>query len=315
VTGADCPSPTDDELTGALGTRKGRSPTVISREPFAYATSAPLERVVCRWADGCEMRLILKHLAAARRIGQARAKPNRLDDPRREPLMYRDVLTPMGLGPAWRAMDIAGDQPWLALDEVDGIPLWQSGDLDVWRHAVRRLAAWHRSGALAQASRVPLVRWERDLLVSTYTSAITSLERSSDPRASRLRGQLADGMWLVDALLEQPTTLVHGEAFASNLLVTTDDIVPIDWELAAVGPPYLDLAAMTAGWEPASRNRLIAAYGEATGTAVDRRQLAVCRAHLALVYLGWALSWSAPVEHRSDWIGEALDALTVAGPR
>jgi len=79
--------------------------------------------------------------------------------------------------------------------------------------------------------------------------------------------------------------------------------------MAAIGPAAMDLAALTAGWDEAERERLMLAYAGATGEAaastleadVDR-----CRLHFALQWLGWSPEWRAPREHAHDWLGEAL---------
>ena len=46
---------------------------VLPREPYKYATSAPLERVRVRASDGSEADLMLKDLARERLLGDARA--------------------------------------------------------------------------------------------------------------------------------------------------------------------------------------------------------------------------------------------------
>ena len=55
----------------------------------------------------------------------------------------------------------------------------------------------------------------------------------------------------VERLVRLPSTLIHGEFYASNIVVqeTTERcrICPVDWETAAVGPGLIDLAALTSG--------------------------------------------------------------------
>jgi Phosphotransferase enzyme family len=57
---------------------------------------------------------------------------------------------------------------------------------------------------------------------------------------------------VVERLLEFPVTFLHGEFYASNVLVVCEEgegwrVCPVDWEMAAVGPGLIDLAALTAG--------------------------------------------------------------------
>ena len=71
-----------------------------------------------------------------------------------------------------------------------------------------------------------------------------------------------------------PRTFVHGELYPSNVLVVRDDrhprVCPIDWEMAAIGPGLIDLAALVGGWDPPERERLVAAY--LSGLARGRRR-------------------------------------------
>jgi len=124
-------------------------------------------------------------------------------------------------------------------------------------------------------------------------------------------------MWPLAAL---PATLLHGEFYPSNIMVREAGgrslICPLDWELAALGPGLVDLAALTAGaWTEAQREQLALCYHEALPRSQRPlpRELLVsldyCRLHLAVQWLGWAVSWSPPREHRHDW-GLEVAALT-----
>ena len=94
-------------------------------------------------------------------------------------------------------------------------------------------------------------------------------------------------------------------------------IAPIDWEIAAVGPGLLDLAALTIGkWTDAERaaprGRLPGGCRAGAETASHLSDdefdaaLDCCRLHLAVQWLGWEPRWQPPAEHRHDWLGEAL---------
>jgi hypothetical protein len=123
----------------------------------------------------------------------------------------------------------------------------------------------------------------------------------------------------VERLLDLPVTLIHGEFYASNVLVQQTPmalrVCPVDWEMAAVAPGLMDLAALTAGqWAGTERTALALAYHDALAreglpsppiadflTALD-----FCRLHVAVQWLGWSPDWLPPAEHRQDWLGEAL---------
>ncbi|TMQ28706.1 MAG: aminoglycoside phosphotransferase family protein, partial [Planctomycetota bacterium] len=123
---------------------------------------------------------------------------------------------------------------------------------------------------------------------------------------------------VVERLLSLPLTVFHGEFYASNVLVRerhdTVRICPVDWEMAAVGPGLMDVAALTAGaWSDAERTSLAMAYHAALppdGSRPSQEALLTaldwCRLHLAVRWLGWSPGWSPPPEHAQDWLGEAL---------
>jgi thiamine kinase-like enzyme len=91
-------------------------------------------------------------------------------------------------------------------------------------------------------------------------------------------------------------------------------VAPIDWENAAVGPGVIDLAALTTGaWSAAEREQIArgyldraAALGHEHDEAELQETLELARLHLAVQWLGWEPTWTAPAEHRHDWLGEAL---------
>jgi aminoglycoside phosphotransferase (APT) family kinase protein len=123
---------------------------------------------------------------------------------------------------------------------------------------------------------------------------------------------------VVDRLLALPCTMIHGELYASNIIVKSGNggarICPVDWETTAIGPGLIDLAALTAGrWTDLQQARIARAYYEAREPRPDQARssfdrflsdLAVCRLHLAVLRLGWAERWEPPREHEYDWWGE-----------
>ena len=117
---------------------------------------------------------------------------------------------------------------------------------------------------------------------------------------------------VIEALLGLPRTVVHGEFYASNVLVGEGDtprICPVDWEMAASGPGLVDLAALISGsWGEEEREAIASAYRHgAAGVSFSREDLDLARLHLAIQWLGWAPpSWTPPQGQRHDWLGEAL---------
>ena len=316
-------APTDAEIISSLdGLRVAR----IERKAYAYATSYPLEEVTAILDDGRELRLILKDLTWERQLGDARrSKPRFLYEPRRCIETYRQVLAGRGVGAVRHGhfADDASGRYWVVIERVPGVELWQIGDLGAWESVARWLARFHR-GFADEGDRVVrqnryLLRYDRAYLriwPGRALDVVGKQERAGDTH-QRLGKLVAGYDSVVERLVAVPASFVHGELYPSNVLVAvTDDGVavwPIDWEMAGVGPPLLDLAALTAGWEGAEQARLVDAYldelGPAPwlGPAEDVHVLLdCCRLHYALQWLGWSSEWSPPPEHTRDWVSEAL---------
>jgi aminoglycoside phosphotransferase (APT) family kinase protein len=122
---------------------------------------------------------------------------------------------------------------------------------------------------------------------------------------------------VVERLVALPVTFIHGEFYPSNVLVArtkgTLRLCPVDWEMAAVGPGPMDLAALTAGnWTDEQKAAIAWAYYSTLTPAADRlpdsflAALDLCRLHLAIQLLGWSPHWAPPPEYARNWLEEAL---------
>jgi len=322
-------SPSDRELVELLGNR--HEAVIISRRAYRYATSAALEELHIRTGDR-ETALILKDLSRERLLGDARVtKPVFLHEPEREIETYRRILAPAGLGPKLIAACSQTDPPrhWLLLEKVPGVELWQVGEFSVWEAVASWLGRFHAGFAsrLDEVSRANprLLHYSGDWFRRWCTRARAALAVSGDVRAPLLDAALERYDAVIAAVLALPPTFVHGELYPSNVLVVPAErpvrVCPVDWEMAGIGPGLLDLAALVGGWSDAERDRLSAAYLESLGdtnTAVTLSQalsldLARCRLHLALQWLGWSTDWQPPPQHARDWLGEALELVRHLG--
>jgi aminoglycoside phosphotransferase (APT) family kinase protein len=331
-------APSDRELVELLG---GGDTTILSRSPYRYATSAALEQLRVR-VDDAQMELILKDLSQERRLGEARTtKPAFLYDPAREIETYRRILAPTQLGPHFFAAVSDDDPPrhWLILEKVPGIELWQSGEPSVWEAVARWLGQFHVQFAQrldeVSAANPHLLDYSSEWFRIWRHHAAAGLAASGDRRARLLEAALERYEEVVSALDCLPRTLVHGEFYPSNVMVVPTEgdvrVAPVDWEMAAIGPGLIDLAALVGGWSQPAQRRLVTAYLEgAGGQDVDARPvkhnatgsemtqtvasgLDRCRLHMALQWLGWSAEWTPPRDHARDWLGEAIELAEQLG--
>lgn len=313
------------ELQPLLGDRRIES---LEQRPCPYRTSHELDELDVKLADGTLLRLMLKSLGrAALDPAALAAKPGFLYDPLREIEAYRTLLAGAGLGtPHFHGAVVAPERSryWLLIENVAGEVLWQVGELDVWREAARWLAVLHDrfAGRDLAAAGAHVLRYDR----SFYSEWMKRALEFADPeRRERLEWLSERYDSVVARLAEQPATFIHGEFYASNVLIQRDGaplrVCPIDWENAARGPGVIDLAALTTGaWSAPEREQIARGYIEqaaALGREQDERELLetleLARLHLAVQWLGWEPTWTAPAEHRHDWLGEALEIAATLG--
>jgi aminoglycoside phosphotransferase (APT) family kinase protein len=317
--------PCDDAVRATIesGLPAGLKIDSLSRRTSPYASSFAAEEVDAVLRDGQQLALVFKDTGS--KLDSAR-RPDAGDDPRREIEVYREVLAKHDLGtPRLHAavVDEELDRYWLFIERVEGEHLWQCAGLEAWLATVRWLARLHSSVGLPPAS---VQQWAR-LRSFDGASFERMLERAREGAdiGTRLLLHEFDGRWesISQTLERLPSSFTHGDFFPANVIVANSSrICTVDWEMAAVGPSLIDLAALTAGrWTEMERRAIAAAYYEAL---IDPdtlygdfesmlRGLAFCHLHLAVRMLGWAPDWTPPTEQRNDWLQEARDALVRLG--
>ena len=286
---------TDDELAALLGV----APADLRRRPFEYRSSAPLVEL-----EVGGRALLLKDLSPDALTERSRAaKLDLLHDPRREIEVYRTLLDGARIGtPELVASLVDPDRGryWLVVERVSGTPLYQIG-LERWHQVARWLAALHDRFADIEPTE-HLLRYDRSYFELWPTRA--------DVHPSGYDA-------VVDRLARFPATLVHGELYASNVMLAGDRVCAVDWELAGVGPGVLDLAALTLGLEDGEAAALVETYRLACAEQPDARELGFdldcARLHLAIQWLGWSPDWTPPPEHSRDWHAELPRLLERVG--
>jgi len=303
-----------------------RRVALLKRKPFAYETSFAIDELRVRLDEGEEIDLLVKDVGAGLSATAAATKPARALNSRREIAVYRSLLQPTGV-PAPRFYGTAEDEDsgraWLLLERVPGEVLADEGDPEAWRAAARWAAKLdaaveeHRDPSLDRLLLDRNRNWHEERLAAAIAACETS---GMSDLAARLRG-CANA--LLDRLEALPRAFVHGELYASNVIVArqgsgkTVEVKPVDWEMAGTGPFALDLAALVTGWDGVEREAMCEAFHRALPlaaadeiSAADLRQaLGHCELALALQWLGWASDWQPPAEHRRDWAADAARLL------
>ena len=129
--------------------------------------------------------------------------------------------------------------------------------------------------------------------------------------ASAITELVADPAPLAAALARDGLTLIHGDLRDDNLGVLGNDVFLIDWDLAAMATPGLEVVwfMLEDAWRiDASRDEIIGLALEAEGDLLDERGLAL-GAVAGLCTFGWLLGHSAvvhPDPAERDWAIEEL---------
>jgi Phosphotransferase enzyme family len=268
----------DRELRSDLEQALGGRLDMIRLRRYPYGTSHPLFEL-----DLGGERLLLKDTTA-----RHPAIPPFLHDAEREREVYRRLLVPAGIGPRFRGS--AGGR--LLLEKVEARELWQLRH-EAWPRVAAWLAGAHRT--LAPFTDIPSL-----LSIDEAYLSLWPARAGLEPALRRAHRHATQ------RLLALPRVVIHNEFYPSNVLLTAERVVPVDWELAAAGPAVLDLAALAVGWTGKKLDAILSAYGD-----VDRRDLAAAQLHLATRWLGWSKGWTPPPAHRHDWLTEAVSAAAL----
>jgi len=290
-----------------------------------FRSSFMLDEIDVWLDDGATLQLILKDLSWRALLQEAQgAKPAFLYDPLREIAVYQKILRTRQFGVATcygAVVDRAKDRYWLFLERVAGLRLAHVGDFDIWQNTARWLAGLHgqfvgQADLLAKAA--PLVRYDGDFYL-LWMRRTQQFARGRVPKQHGVEWLAERYEQVIERLVTLPKTFIHGEFCAPNVLVGTTTegsrVCPVDWEMAAVGPGMIDLAALTSGkWSEEQRLAMAMAYYGSLPSGSELRlpldvfldALDFCHLHLAVQWLGWSRDWVPPLEHEHDWLGEAM---------
>lgn len=96
---------------------------------------------------------------------------------------------------------------------------------------------------------------------------------------------------LLDDLLREERTVIHGDYFGDNILARGGRIYPVDWQWTAVAPGEIDIACLTDRWDVEIVAACLDAYSVARwgsdGIPSDfTRSLDIARLYLCFRYMG-----------------------------
>jgi len=316
----------------ARGSRSRRRIKRWRRRLSVYSSSYTIENLKVELDDGKILRMVLKDLSPSSLLSTAnQVRPHFLYEPLREIETYQRILNPLKLGtPICHGAVVSPllERYWLFLERVDGPLLWQMGRMESWQKAARWLARLHGEFAAVARSRdwfrlAHLWRRDREFFNLWLVRAEEFLRRrhAADGQVvwRRFR-RLADRYdRVVNLLIELPPTFIHGEFYPSNIILRETEsgreICPVDWELAAIGPGLIDLAALTSGdWTQERVHSMISSYRDALEPTTRWRPsvpdlvegVTCCQLHISMQFLGWACDWSPPKRHSQNWLRQAF---------
>ena len=266
--------------------------------------------------------------------GTARSVIAKRSDPlvaRRNVLVARRWLPAAGLSgvappllAVWAEPD--GEATWQVYEDVPGRPLATQPPVDAEiEAAVDALARVHTSFAahpLLPECRVAGGDRGMHFFSVNVEDAITAVEGVAidreirDALLGRLRDLRAQSPARARALaVAGPDTLLHGDLWPSNVVVTGDAGVRlIDWDEAGVGPYGYDLSTLLLRFAPAHRPAILDAYGRAVKRLAGwelppPRDLRLIFETAAQARLASLLVWSIAAAAGEDWLVVRLASI------
>jgi hypothetical protein len=267
---------------------------ILDRRRNPYTSTFPSEIITCRFRDGRTLRLLCKysrgceHNAFGHRGGVGY-----------EASVYRRVLAPLGVSaPRFHGefTEAGTGQPWLAIEFVANAVLADEAP-DVPR-ALESAAAWvGRFHTLAANVSLDFLNRYDGAYYAQWSSRTRALAAHWHGRLPWLEQVFRIAPDQLRAIAGLPSTVIHGEFTPHNVLVSGDDVFPVDWESAAIGLAEIDLVCLTDKWPSDIAARCERAYANArfpSGPPLD------WPVTLDLARLYWDFRW---LGDRPDWTG------------
>jgi aminoglycoside phosphotransferase (APT) family kinase protein len=278
----------------------------IQRSPASEVGSYLCQVVSVHFTTGERFELFLKDLCASQLpkdgLSERRARERYVYD---QWIADTELGTAEYYGSVW---DESNGRFWLLLEFVKGARLDRQ-DLNSWMAAATWLGRMQAHFArLADFSYCGshLLRHDGDFFWAKAERARRAVSQLTPEMLDRFNAVLSEYQPLVDLMVSQPRTLVHGSYRPENILVERRSaglrICPVDWELAGIGAPLYDLSFITDGADPETLERLNTAYCQAAATAdiplpgkeAMDRVMTCFRLHKVMKSLGDSPTWQSP---------------------
>jgi len=274
----------------------------VQRSRSSYASYYGVEIVTVALLGGGEFKIFLKNFGS-----YAAAKDGMEQRRGRELHVCRDILGHSGLGTA-TYYGAVWHEPvgpfWLFLEFVEGLPV-RYCSFEHWVEAAgwigRAQGFFHRNPGLLNG-RDYLLAHDAPFFFSVAERAQRALAQWSPGMSERLDRALCCYDGVVDTMTSQPKTLVHGAYRPGQILLRRRPepprICPVDWELAAIGSSFYDLAFLADGFKPPRLDDVLEAYrAEASHSGVPVPDLETVKYIVACYRLHKVLTW---LSHSAD---------------
>jgi aminoglycoside phosphotransferase (APT) family kinase protein len=317
------PLPCLDALTAGLntvlvnGAVPGEKLRIRERVPAIWSSTYPSEIVTCR-AGQRELRLYCKYMAGLRY--QSYGHRGGLQY---ETEVYRRILQ-SSLLPTARYygayLEPETRDVWLILEYLDGsLRLPKAPQPRSLLEAARWIGRFHSTNEprVSRPAASFLSRYDSEYYLG-WACRTVEYAHGLQPVLPWLEPLCGRFQQCAEILLSGPQTIIHGEFYPHNILVSDGIIYPIDWESAAIAAGEIDLAMLTEGWNPDDVRRCEAEYRQARWNGVTPRdfvrRLAVARLYQSLRWLGERRDWTLNKGNRYYFdqlraIGEELQLI------
>ena len=285
---------------------RGRSLTLLAREPTPYSTTFPCEIVTWRIGRGKPRRLFCKYTAGVDYTGHGHR-----GGVGHEIATYRHILAQTNkFRPRFYGgyKDSETGQYWLFLEYLDGsLRVGKLNDPIAMGKTARWIARFHvNSQRLLGNEHVRfLKRYDKEYYLGWIRRTV-DFAGPNHRRLSWLHHLRERAEEFLSPLLHSVPAIIHGEYYQHNILFHQGRVYPIDWESAAVAEGLIDLACLTDGWESKIADVCMATYIRTRwpegAPAEFARVLNAARLYMAVRWLGDDPDFTRRAGARGHWM-------------